>query len=499
MRVLRHRAMAAVMASAMLVLALPAAAGAVTDPGPSPSGSGTPTQPMPTGTGTATPDPTAEPSGSTTPDPTPTATTTPEPTPSPSPSTTPSTPPPTTPPTTPPPTSPPPTSPPPDPEEPPNPDDTERKDPDDAYAEALEGAQTLAVAEAQRLLQQVLGEIDGAQGLLAAASMAAEAARAADTEAQKQLQLAEQSAARTQREIDAITQRTAQTRKTLAAVANEAYQGNSLATLGVVLSAETPTELTDRYVGMRTLMRAGDAVLGDLAADQADLRNAKARLEGQRRQKQQLADEASAARRSKEATEQTAAQAQAVLADKSDKYEYALSLARQARLEDYQRYMEMINESTALGQQLAVGNYGPGYGTGTFVRPGTGSTTSEYGPRLHPILGYVKIHTGLDFGRGDGKIYAADAGTVVEAKWNNAYGNMVVVDHGEFNGQRLTTMYAHQPNLMVSKGQRVEKGQVIGSIGSTGYSTGPHLHFEVRLDGQHTDPWPWVKDAPPPR
>src|SRR5690606_15966854 len=93
------------------------------------------------------------------------------------------------------------------------------------------------------------------------------------------------------------------------------------------------------------------------------------------------------------------------------------------------------------GARLAGLDYGPGYGTGTFLRPGTGSTTSEYGPRLHPILGYVKLHTGLDFGRGDGAVYAADSGTVVEATWNTAYGNMVIVDHGLWNGQRLTTMY----------------------------------------------------------
>ncbi|MGH8826411.1 MAG: peptidoglycan DD-metalloendopeptidase family protein [Jiangellaceae bacterium] len=368
-----------------------------------------------------------------------------------------------------------------------------------AYSQALEGAQTVAVAEAQRLLQMVLAEIDGAQDVLDKSTAEAEAARAADAEAQKQLRLAEESAARTQREIADIRARAEQTRHTLGAVAMEAYQGDSLATLGVVLSAETPNELADRYVGMRTLLRAGDSALGDLATDEANLRNAQARLEGQREQRQKLADQAADTRATKELTEQAAQQAQVVLEDKGDKYEYALSLAEQARLEDYRRYMELLNESTALGAALAGINYGPGYGSGTFVRPGTGATTSEYGPRLHPILGYVKIHTGLDFGLGDGNIYAADSGTVVEAKWNNAYGNMVVIDHGEFNGYRLTTMYAHQPGLMVTEGQRVEKGQVIGRIGATGYSTGPHLHFEVRLDGQHTDPWPWVEDAPAPR
>lgn len=477
-------ATAALAALTFVVAASVAATTAVAGPSPTPSGP-TPSGPTPsvtkdpTGTPTATPTPTptVTPTATPTPTPTPTSTTEPPPTPDPTP---PPTPEPTAPPTTP-------------------PDEPDRQDPDDAYNDALAGAQTVAVAEAQRLLQEVLAEVDDAEGKLAAAGAAADAARAADLEAQKQLLIAQQSTARTQRQIADIQASTEQTRLMLGAVAREAYQGSGLATLGVVLSAETPDELTNRYMGMRTLLRAGDSALGELAGDEADLRDAQSRLSGQQKQRQQRADDAAAARQAQEATEQAAVQAQAVLTDKGDKYQFALSLAQQARLEDYRRYMELINESTALGEFLAAGDYGPGFGTGTFVRPGTGDTTSEYGPRLHPILGYVKIHTGLDFGRGDGNIYAADAGTVVEAKWNNAYGNMVVVDHGEFDGQRLTTMYAHQPGLMVNVGQRVDKGQVIGQVGSTGYSTGPHLHFEVRLDGQHTDPWPWVKDAPPPR
>ena len=373
------------------------------------------------------------------------------------------------------------------------------ENPDQAYDEALEGAQTVAVAEAQRLLAQVLGEQSEAQRTLAAAVTAAGQARLADETAQQQLEMAQKSLDRTKREIDDLAVRTQTTRDTLGAVAREAYKGNGLATLGVVLAAETPAELTDRYIGARTLLRTGDSALGQIATDEAELRNAHAQLGGQRAEFQAQADVASKARVAKEAAEKAARAAQDVVEDKSDLVEAALQAAEDAKLEDYRRYIELLDESTAIGNELAgATDYGPGYGTGTFVRPGTGQTTSEYGPRLHPILGYVKIHTGLDFGRGDGKIYAADAGTVIEAKWNNAYGNMVIVDHGMFNGNRLTTMYAHQPNLMVDVGQRVTKGQVIGNIGSTGYSTGPHLHFEVRLDGQHTNPWPWVKDAPLP-
>ncbi|WP_157553159.1 M23 family metallopeptidase [Jiangella gansuensis] len=416
---------------------------------------------------------------------------------------------PTTPPTTPLPTTPPATPPagtpaPPDPPQPPRPPNTDEEppappaDPNEAYEQALQGAQTVAVAEAQRLLSQVMGDLDTARASFAEASAAADDARATDVQARQQLAIAAEAVARTQRQIDELSARTESTRNSLGALARQAYQGNNLSALGVVLAAETPDELASRYMGMRAMLRTGSAALEQMAVDQAELSNAHARLEAQRRQRERSADAASESLAAREAAEQAALAAQQVLDDTTTLVNAALQAAEQAKLEDYQRHMEMLQQSTAVGEMLTAVDYGPGYGTGTFVRPATGPTTSEYGQRLHPILGYVKMHTGLDFGRGDGRIYAADAGTVVEARWNNAYGNMVIVDHGMVNGQRLTTMYAHQTDLMVQPGQRVEKGQYIGNIGSTGYSTGPHLHFEVRLDGQHTDPWPWVSNAPLP-
>ncbi len=467
-------------------------------PSVSPSGSPTPTEtaqtPTDTPTSTDTPTPTKSPSPTKTPPPTktPTPPKTPTPTKTPKPTKKPTgTPTPTTTPDK-------PTDKPP--EQPPDtlvPDDVP-SDPDTAYQQAIAGAQTVAVAEARRLLAEVMADVDTAQVSYALARSAADAARREADEAQRRLKVAEESAARTERQIADLVRRTESTRDTLGLVAREAYKGTNLAALGVVLAAETPAELTTRYVGMRTLLRTGDSTLGRMAVDEAELRNAYARLTGQRVTLARRAEQAATARQDKEAAEQAAEAARGVLDEKSALVASALDAAEQARLEDYSRYMALLNESTAIGARLAGLDYGPGYGTGTFLRPGTGSTTSEYGPRLHPILGYVKLHTGLDFGRGDGAVYAADSGTVVEATWNTAYGNMVIVDHGLWNGQRLTTMYAHQRDLAVAVGQKVEKGQVIGTIGSTGYSTGPHLHFEVRLDGNHTDPWPWVADAPAP-
>jgi murein DD-endopeptidase MepM/ murein hydrolase activator NlpD len=108
--------------------------------------------------------------------------------------------------------------------------------------------------------------------------------------------------------------------------------------------------------------------------------------------------------------------------------------------------------------------------------------------RFHPILRYTKLHTGTDFAGGGGAVRAADDGRVIMTAVSGAYGNLTVVDHGVVDGERVTTAYAHQARVLVAEGDVVRKGETIGVIGSTGYSTGPHLHFEVREDGAVVDP-----------
>ena len=104
----------------------------------------------------------------------------------------------------------------------------------------------------------------------------------------------------------------------------------------------------------------------------------------------------------------------------------------------------------------------------------------------------------MDLGSGDGIVYAADSGVVLLTELNTAYGNMTVVDHGTVGGLRMTTLYAHQAAFAVRPGDRVRKGQPIGVVGSTGFATGPHLHFEVRIDGAPLNPAPFLKGAPMP-
>ncbi|MFT9497907.1 murein hydrolase activator EnvC family protein, partial [Anaerosolibacter sp.] len=121
--------------------------------------------------------------------------------------------------------------------------------------------------------------------------------------------------------------------------------------------------------------------------------------------------------------------------------------------------------------------------------PGYSRITSPFGYRIHPILKIKKLHTGMDIAvPTGGKIVAAEAGTVIYSGWMGGYGNTVMVDHGS----GLVTLYPHNSKLVAKKGDKVKREQLVAKAGSTGLSTGPHLHFEVRKNGEYVDPKPWL-------
>lgn len=126
-------------------------------------------------------------------------------------------------------------------------------------------------------------------------------------------------------------------------------------------------------------------------------------------------------------------------------------------------------------------------GSMTWPLPGYYIITSPFGNRLHPILKVYKLHTGVDIagsGCNGANVVAANSGTVIKATYSTAYGNYIIIDHGG----GITTLYAHSSKLLVKQGDYVKKGQTIMKVGTTGYSTGPHLHFEVRENGVYVNP-----------
>jgi murein DD-endopeptidase MepM/ murein hydrolase activator NlpD len=158
-----------------------------------------------------------------------------------------------------------------------------------------------------------------------------------------------------------------------------------------------------------------------------------------------------------------------------------------------EEYDQLIAESRALEAQIRA-YQAARRASGTEVSPFRGSLLmpiaggrvgSGYGQRFHPILKRTRMHTGVDIGASTGTpIRAAAPGVVISANYRGGYGNCVVIDHGG----GLSTLYGHCSRLYVSAGQRVSRGQTIAAVGSTGLSTGPHLHFEVRINGAPVNP-----------
>lgn len=182
------------------------------------------------------------------------------------------------------------------------------------------------------------------------------------------------------------------------------------------------------------------------------------------------------------------------LADEASQHQQLLEEVRLRRADFEAQIAALKAESNAVGtflkglQASAVGR--PAAGSGALSAPvSAAAITSTFGPRVHPIFGTVRMHDGVDFGATAGTpIRAAAAGTVVSAAVRGGYGNATIIDHGG----GLATLYAHQSEMTVTAGTVVAAGQVIGAVGSTGFSTGPHLHFEVRLAGVPVDPLPYL-------
>lgn len=153
---------------------------------------------------------------------------------------------------------------------------------------------------------------------------------------------------------------------------------------------------------------------------------------------------------------------------------------------DYDRLLAISENIASMLRSLERSSSMPtGGGTGKFIWPVTGEITSYYGWRTHPVFGTTRYHSGMDIACDYGtNILAADSGTVIYSGWMGGYGYAVMIDHGG----GLVSLYGHNQELAVSEGQSVGKGQVIAYAGSTGWSTGPHCHFEVRIHGEVTEP-----------
>lgn len=157
-------------------------------------------------------------------------------------------------------------------------------------------------------------------------------------------------------------------------------------------------------------------------------------------------------------------------------------------LDIYQSELDLVELEILLAAMEGTSSEFVG-GTFAWPAPGYYSITSPYGMRFHPVIKVYRNHSGIDIGAPLGSyVIAANDGIVTKATYSYSYGNMIMIDHGG----GVTTLYAHGSELLVQVGDEVQRGDAIMKAGSTGWSTGPHLHFEIRINGTTIDPYPYI-------
>ncbi|MBV8364148.1 MAG: peptidoglycan DD-metalloendopeptidase family protein [Candidatus Eremiobacteraeota bacterium] len=275
------------------------------------------------------------------------------------------------------------------------------------------------------------------------------------------------------------------------------YEHSDVGYLSVLLGATSFAEFVERLHDLQLLVKADQKAIAERKAAETTVRQVQSQLEGTQLQLEGLAQQQQQARNQLQglATEReqlvavASAQRRQVAAEVEQLEE--LSAAEEASLESLiaQRQAELEAERLAAERARRAGQPAPpGPATassGFFQWPVHGPITSPFGWRIHPISGVRRFHEGIDIAASSGTpIAAAEAGRVIIAGWYGGYGNYISIDHGG----GVSTGYGHCSAIYVSVGQDVSRGQAIGAVGSTGFSTGPHLHFEVRINGKPVDP-----------
>ena len=246
--------------------------------------------------------------------------------------------------------------------------------------------------------------------------------------------------------------------------------------LDVLLGAKDFGDFSSRMYLLQKIISSDIAMLQQLQKDEAEIKSRQEQLDAEMKEiKSTKAElEAKRARANK-------------LKEQRSYMLYKAQEEEQQSQSEYERLLAISENITAMlrNMESSGGGSSSSGGTGRFMWPCRGEITSYFGWRTHPIFGTTKYHSGMDIAVDYGTpIMAADSGSVIYSGWLGGYGYAVMIDHGS----GLVTLYAHNQSLNVYEGQYVTKGTCIAYAGSTGYSTGPHCHFEVRLHGEVTEP-----------
>lgn len=255
----------------------------------------------------------------------------------------------------------------------------------------------------------------------------------------------------------------------------EIYMYGDVDFLEVLLQSSDLTDFLTRFEYLKyiadndqQLMEEVKVLKAGLEEQKADLESQKAKLEAKRKEHVTRSEELKIASAKQQELAQTL----------QDDIDNQMAILDATEEESNKIAAQIVNLQSKGGTAPSASQF-------VWPCPASKRVTSSYGTRIHPIKKTKSTHTGVDIGAPSGSnIVAAAPGKVIMATYNSAYGNYMIVDHGG----GLSTMYAHQSAFVAKVGDAVLAGDVIGKVGSTGLSTGPHLHFEVRINGQHTSP-----------
>ncbi len=358
------------------------------------------------------------------------------------------------------------------------------------------------VEEAIRALEETRKLLPAARKELADARAAAQVAEDADLAAQAELEQATAAAIRAEQERAEVEFQIQDLQSRVGNLARAVYQNGAFADFDLLITAGSPTELADRAAALDAVSRANNQTLARMGEIRAELALKEARLEVLRQQVDEKRQLAAIALKEANIARDRAAAAKArvdlLVAQKAT----ALNVASAERAKVLKQYKTVQAEQQRIAAllakqaaeeaaRLASGGKLSFVPTETdgFVWPIPGRSVGQgVGPRIHPVYGYRSCHTGVDLGAPSGTpIKVTASGIVVVNATGGPYGNHTLVSHG--NG--LFSMYAHQSRFGAREGQRVKAGDVIGYVGSTGYSTGPHLHFEIHVGGTPYNPMGW--------
>ena len=342
---------------------------------------------------------------------------------------------------------------------------------------------------ASALVREVAAELAEIKKQLPIAEAKLKKAREELAAAKEKDRLAAEKLAELENQLQITKKNYDETRSYVGDVARSLYQEGPLATLNILLGSTDPNDFNQKLMDMQTYIGNQNEKLAQLETIKAQLETEQAAVATQKIiLEQQKAEALVAAQKAKDAE----AEVLRLIA----KQKAALAKAESEKEATRKRYEQLRAEQIRL-QQLARLRAGLG-GTmaGELYWPVPGARFSQgVGPRRHPVFGYRSCHTGIDLAAGTGiPIAAAATGIVTAVTTLRAYGRVVVIAH---NGG-LSTMYAHMSRFNVNVGQGVAVGDTIGFVGSSGWSTGPHLHFEVHVNGTPYNPLGWFGSAKNP-